>query len=354
MTVVQEKVVPHKDIQIVQDIVNHIETRFECVDRFEEKIVPITSIVEKIVEIPYILEKVVEKIVIMPQIVEVLKYVHEIVEEETLGVAVGVTVSEQEARYRELYAKIKPQFQFILVELRKIRNSNPSCRAQIDLLEKFLVDLEGLIAFPKIVQVEKKVEVEVEKAKPILVGKVDMETERFQVTLSMIVGKLVGEILRVKKDNPNLKLNLDAELLKVFTEQFHERSGILVCEDLDFKSRLSQIGTYFENFLCGLGGSSLSHEQELMYSCALEERLLMTALIEEANCEIDKAKQIAEIRGEAFKKIIDAFDQLFVKFGVVEECVQRCAIDDRVRKELDIFKCLIADGKKCFQSLGSV
>jgi len=36
------------------------------------------------------LEKIVEKIVVMPQIVEVLKYVHEVVEEETLGVAVGV------------------------------------------------------------------------------------------------------------------------------------------------------------------------------------------------------------------------------------------------------------------------
>lgn len=97
----------------------------------------------------------------MPQIVEVLKYVHEIVEEETLGVAVGVTIVEQEAKYRELYGKIKPQFQFIIAELRKIRNSNPSCRTQIDLLERFLLDLEGLIAFPKIVQVEKRVEVEV-------------------------------------------------------------------------------------------------------------------------------------------------------------------------------------------------
>ena len=77
----------------------------------------------------------------------------------------------------------------------------------------------------------------------------------------MIVGKLVGEILRLKKDNPNVKLNIDAELLKCFTDQFHERSGILLCEDKDFKSRLQQIGQYFENFLCGLGGSTLSHEQ---------------------------------------------------------------------------------------------
>lgn len=56
---------------------------------------PVHSTVEKIVEVPHIIEKIVEKIVIMPQIVEVLKYVHEIVEEETLGVAVGVDISVQ-------------------------------------------------------------------------------------------------------------------------------------------------------------------------------------------------------------------------------------------------------------------
>jgi hypothetical protein len=31
----------------------------------------------------------------MPQVVEVLKYVHEIVEEQTLGVAVGVDITVQ-------------------------------------------------------------------------------------------------------------------------------------------------------------------------------------------------------------------------------------------------------------------
>ena len=36
----------------------------------------------------------------MPQIVEVIKYVHEIVEQETLGVAVGVDVQIQEKKYK--------------------------------------------------------------------------------------------------------------------------------------------------------------------------------------------------------------------------------------------------------------
>lgn len=36
----------------------------------------------------------------MPQIVEVLKYVHEIVEEQTLGVAVGVDIQTQEFKFK--------------------------------------------------------------------------------------------------------------------------------------------------------------------------------------------------------------------------------------------------------------
>ena len=48
----------------------------QVVDRYEEKIVPITTTVEKIIEVPYILEKIVEKIVILPQVIEVIKYIH--------------------------------------------------------------------------------------------------------------------------------------------------------------------------------------------------------------------------------------------------------------------------------------
>lgn len=97
------------------DVRNQVERQVQLVDRFEERVVPVHSTVEKIVEVPHILEKIVEKIVIMPQVVEVLKYVHEIVEEETLGVAVGVDISVQEARYKELYGQIRIHFETVLV-----------------------------------------------------------------------------------------------------------------------------------------------------------------------------------------------------------------------------------------------
>lgn len=77
------------------------------------------------------MEKIVEKIVVMPQIVEVLKYVHEVVEEETLGVAVGVEVATHEQKYKMLTQNLKSNIGLLLTEIRKIRNTNPALGLQI-------------------------------------------------------------------------------------------------------------------------------------------------------------------------------------------------------------------------------
>lgn len=87
----------------------------------------------------------------MPQIVEVLKYVHEVVEEETLGVAVGVDVQTHEQKYKLLVKDIKVQLDLLLVDLRKLRSSNPTLQSQISLVEGFLTQLEQFILFPRIV-----------------------------------------------------------------------------------------------------------------------------------------------------------------------------------------------------------
>ena len=123
----------------------------ENVEVKTDKIVPVHSTIEKLVEVPHILEKIVEKIVIMPQIVEVIKYVHEIVEQENLGVAVGVDVQVQEKKYKDIHGKVKLQFEGLLAELRKLKLSNPALQAQILIIERFLADLDSLIALPRIV-----------------------------------------------------------------------------------------------------------------------------------------------------------------------------------------------------------
>lgn len=111
---------------------------------------------EKLVEVPYILEKIVEKIVVMPQIVEVLKYVHEVTEKEELGVAVGIDVATHEQRLKILTKDIKVNFDVLLAELRKLKQGSPNLKIQIEIIERFLAQLEEFILYPKIFQVPKE------------------------------------------------------------------------------------------------------------------------------------------------------------------------------------------------------
>lgn len=96
----------------------------------------------------------------MPQIVEVLKYVHEIYEEETLGVALTGDVQVAEVKYREVYGNAKKQLEILLIELRKLKTSNPGLRANIEIIEKFLLEFDRLAAAQRIVTVNKEKVVE--------------------------------------------------------------------------------------------------------------------------------------------------------------------------------------------------
>jgi hypothetical protein len=78
----------------------------------------------------------------MPQIVEVLKYVHEVTEKEELGVAVGIDVATHEQRLKILTKDIKVNFDVLLAELRKLKQANPNIKIQIEIIERFLAQLE--------------------------------------------------------------------------------------------------------------------------------------------------------------------------------------------------------------------
>lgn len=345
----QEKLITKTDIR------NHIEIQNKIVDRYEDKIVPITTSLEKIIEVPYILEKIVEKIVIMPQVVEVLKYVHEIAEEQSLGVAVGVDVYTQETKYKGLYGKLKVQFEALLAELRRLRGSNPALKAQIEMIEAFLVELDKLIAFPRIVQVEKEKQVEVERKVPILVPTMDLEAERFQVTLAMIISKLLGELMRIKEKNPNVKFDIDTEILRIFSDQYRDKSGILQGADGKFADGIHRIYGFYENFLNNLGGSNLSWEQQLIYTAALEERLLVASLIDEANLQIKKSQAISDKRGEAFRVLKQSIGDLKARFAELEGRLGGAASTDvTIRGLLEQFRIALNAGYANFDSLGVV
>lgn len=213
--------------EAVRDI-SHIERVLQIVDRIVNVPVEVIAYEERLVEVPYILEKIVEKIVIMPQIVEVLKYVHEVVEEETLGVAVGVDVSTHEHKYKLLTKDIKVQLDLLLTDLRKMKSSNPALQGQVTLIEGFLAQLEQFILFPRIVEVPKIVEkiVEVEKDRIVSLPK-DDRSVKMELSLSLLVEKLIGELKRVKKQNPNVNLELEDDIrLLFFTELESSNAGI--------------------------------------------------------------------------------------------------------------------------------
>ncbi len=51
----RDRIVEKDKLIIKENSKNYIETKIQAVDRYEERIVPITTTIEKIVEIPYIL-----------------------------------------------------------------------------------------------------------------------------------------------------------------------------------------------------------------------------------------------------------------------------------------------------------
>ena len=165
---------------------------------------------------PYILEKIVEKIVIMPQVVEVLKYVHEIVEEETLGVAVGADVNISEIRYKELYAQIRIHFEALLVELRKMKTQNPGIKIQIEIIETFLTELDGIIKFPRFYEVEKEKIVEKEVNKAVLVPTQTADSIRTETSYAVLIEKLISELKRIKTSNSSIRLELDEDIQLMF------------------------------------------------------------------------------------------------------------------------------------------
>ena len=229
---------------------------------------------------PQILEKVVERVVVMPQIVEVLKYVHEICECENLGVGLTGDVQVQETRYRELYGNSKKHLDILLVELRKLRTSQPNLRGTIEILERFLTDFDRLAAAQRVVTVptEKVVEKEVDRA--VLVPRPDGYSVRNELAMSMLIEKLVVEIKRIKKENPNLALNLEDDIGLIFFTELYDRQTMNL--NPDFQANLTK---YTEDAIRKFtsNGGRWTSEHEVMLNTVLTERFAMANAIKHAN-----------------------------------------------------------------------
>jgi hypothetical protein len=263
--------------------------------------------------VPYVLEKIVEKIVIMPQVVEVLKYVHEIVEEQTLGVAIGVDINVEEIRYKELYGKLRVHFEGVLAELRRLKVQTPALKIQIEIIETFLIELDKLIQFPRFIQVEKERTVEVEVPKAVLVPTKDSASVRNEVALSLLADKLITEIRNIKQSNPNLKLNLDEDLQLIF---FSEAFGNgKLNENLNSQLRSYRESQY--NKLFSLG-KTWTNDHDLIINTILEERFTLANTVKNANLEIEKSKAIADQRLEAYRTLRQSTALLQNKLEIFE------------------------------------
>lgn len=162
----------------------------------------------------------------MPQIVEVVKYITEICEaENSLIAGVHVDILEQEKQYKELYGVSRKQLEILLVELRKLRGTQPNLAGIIELVERYLIDFDRLASVQKIVPVEREKIVEKEVPRAVLVPTQDSETIRNQLAYSLLIEKLIVELKRIKKENNNVKLQLDNDLSLFFFNEVYDQTN---------------------------------------------------------------------------------------------------------------------------------
>ena len=296
--VVREKVTEVSKMVKTENVVNRIEKEVQLVDRVEKSQVPVYTTVEKIVEIPQIQEKIVERIVILPQIVEVLKYVHEIAETDSLGLAVGVDIVEQERRYKEIYGVARNQLTVFLAELKRLRSSSPALAGQIDLLEKYLLDFDRLAAVQRIVAVDREKIVEKDVTRPVLVPTKDSETVRNELALSLLAEKLIAEIKRIKRENPTVGLKLDSDVGLVFFPELFDKQNIAAGS---FEASLRNYTLKATEKLQKIGGG-WSADHELILSTVLADRFVYANLVRQANIEIEKAKGISDSRATTLRE----------------------------------------------------
>ncbi len=112
----------------------------------------------------------------------------------------GVDVHTHEQKYKLLVKDIKVQLDGLLVEIRRLKMSNPTLKVQIELIETFLAQLDQFILFPRIVEVPKIVEkiVEVEKDRIVALPK-DDRSLKMELSLSLLVEKLILELKRIRR-----------------------------------------------------------------------------------------------------------------------------------------------------------
>jgi hypothetical protein len=119
--------------------------------------------------------------------------------------------------------------------LRQLRNSQPNLRGVIEIIERFLVDFDRLAAAQRVVSVDREKIVEKEVTKGVLVPTNNL---RGELAISLLVEKLILEIKRIKKENPNVRLGLDDEIGLIFFTELYDKQNVNL--SADFQANLKR------------------------------------------------------------------------------------------------------------------
>jgi hypothetical protein len=146
----------------------------------------------------------------------------------------------------------------------------------------------------KIVE-EKIVEKEVLVDRIVTVPVQDDKSLRMELSLGILVEKLVNELKRVR-GKTGVSLEVDEDIRLIF---FAELSGPVNLEG-EMQGRLKSYSSLVQRQFESLG--SWTQDHQLMLNSFLQERFLMAELIQNANFEIEQAKVTAEQRMEGLKR----------------------------------------------------
>lgn len=103
-----------------------------------------------------------------------------------------------------------------------------------------------------------------------------------------MVEKLILEIKRIRKENPNLNIQLEDDVKLIFFEDLGANNALV---SGDFNAKLKSFADSIYRKFEALGSWSFDHQ--MMLNSFLQERFLMANLVKNANMEIEKTKNIS-------------------------------------------------------------
>ena len=109
-----------------------------------------------------------------------------------------------------------------------------------------------------------------------------------ELTLSLLVEKLLLELKRVRTDNPDLQFRLDDDINLIFFNELGSGSNLI---SGDLNSQLKTFSDAVQRKFETLGSWTVDHQ--MMLNSFLQERFVMANIVKNCNMEIEKAKAIS-------------------------------------------------------------